>query len=79
MPVSSVDLGSAAILDLILPLTYLRLTATPLRPAQDLTGQITRVGPHYFDYGGNADIWEGKWIQKESGRMMEVHIRLPTH
>jgi len=54
------------------PSTYIDLIARYLQPAQDLTGQITKDAPYYFAYGGNADIWEGKWTQKRSGRIVKV-------
>ena len=54
------------------PSEYIDLTARYLRPAQDLTGQITKDASYYFAYGGHADIWEGKWTQKYSGDSKKV-------
>jgi hypothetical protein len=75
---SSLDL----VLDILclLPAAFLRLATIPLQTIHDLTGQVTRVDPHYFDYGGNADIWKGRWAQTNSRHTMEVlsHIH-PTH
>jgi hypothetical protein len=43
---------------------------------QDLTGQVTKTEPHYFAYGGNGDVWKGRWTQKYPVCVMEVQTCL---
>jgi len=66
-----VDPRSHALQDL--PSTYFNidLIARSLESAQYLTGRITKAASYYFAYGGNADIWEGKWT-RPSGHSVKV-------
>jgi len=45
------------------------------QPTRDLTGQVIKMEPYYFAYGGRADIWMGQWIQKDS-KGVEVAVKV---
>lgn len=52
------------------------LHSLSLQSALLLTGQVTKTEPYYFDHGGSADIWKGRWANKDSGYAKEVRINL---
>jgi hypothetical protein len=47
-------------------------------PSPELTGQVTKSESYCFDHGGNADIWQGKWVKKDSGYVEAVQTYLPA-
>ena len=36
-----------------------------LSPDQDLTGQVKRMDPYSFAYGGNSDMFKAKYLECE--------------